>query len=194
MTKNLNITKSTSLVLCGLFTALMAVGAFIKIMLPIGIWQVTFSLQIFFAVMAGMFLGSKNGFYSVLAYVLVGLMGVPVFAHGGGIQYMMKPTFGFIIGFIAAAWISGLVTEGKSGKGMGKLILAAFLGEMAYYFFGLLYYFIMYNYVLTNGKSIGVVALIEVWFLSTVIPDFIICALAAVTYNRIYPLVKNYIC
>ena len=49
------------LALCGLFTALMAVGAFIHIMVPLGIWQVTISLQIFVAVLAGLFLGRRLG-------------------------------------------------------------------------------------------------------------------------------------
>ena len=72
------------LALCGLFTALMAVGAFIHIMVPLGIWQVTISLQIFVAVLAGLFLGRRLGFLSVLAYLVLGLAGLPVFAHGGG--------------------------------------------------------------------------------------------------------------
>ena len=49
------------LALCGLFTALMAVGAFIHIMVPLGIWQVTISLQIFVAVLAGLFPGPPAG-------------------------------------------------------------------------------------------------------------------------------------
>lgn len=93
------------LALCGLFTALMAVGAFIHIMVPLGIWQVTISLQIFVAVLAGLFLGRRLGFLSVLAYLVLGLAGLPVFAHGGGLGYLMKPTFGFLLGFPCAAWM-----------------------------------------------------------------------------------------
>lgn len=64
-----------SLALCGLFTALMAVGALIHITVPIGIWQVTLSLQIFVAVLAGFFLGPRQGFLSILAYLVLGLAG-----------------------------------------------------------------------------------------------------------------------
>ena len=96
-------TTTTDIVLCGMFVALMAVGAFIKIMIPLGVWQVTFSLQFFFALLAGFLLGGKRGFAAVGVYLITGLLGVPIFAHGGGLGYLMKPTFGFLIGFAAAA-------------------------------------------------------------------------------------------
>lgn len=106
------------LALCGLFTALMAVGALIHITLPIGIWQVTISLQIFVAVLAGFFLGPRQGFLSVLAYLVLGLAGLPVFAHGGGLGYLLKPTFGFLLGFPWAAWLTGkLAGERPASRG-----------------------------------------------------------------------------
>ena len=94
--------KTADIVHCGMFASLMAVGAFIKVMIPLGVWQVTFSLQFFFALLAGFLLGSKRGLAAVGCYLLIGLAGVPVFAHGGGLMYLMKPTFGFLIGFAAA--------------------------------------------------------------------------------------------
>ena len=75
--------STADIVHCGMFASLMAVGAFIKIMIPIGIWEVTFSLQFFFALLAGFLLGSRRGLAAVGVYLLIGLAGVPVFAHGG---------------------------------------------------------------------------------------------------------------
>ena len=80
--------STADIVHCGMFASLMAVGAFIKIMIPIGIWEVTFSLQFFFALLAGFLLGSKRGLAAVGVYLLIGLAGVPVFAHGGGLMYL----------------------------------------------------------------------------------------------------------
>ena len=60
--------RTQDVIYCGLFTALMAVGAFIKITLPLGIFEVTISLQVFFALLAGFLLGARNGFVSVLTY------------------------------------------------------------------------------------------------------------------------------
>ena len=75
--------STADIVQCGMFASLMAVGAFIKIMIPVGVWEVTFSLQFFFALLAGFLLGSKRGLAAVGVYLLIGLAGVPVFAHGG---------------------------------------------------------------------------------------------------------------
>ena len=126
------------IVFSGLFVALIAVGAFIKIMIPLGFFQVTFSLQFFFALLAGFLLGPKLGFLSVTAYLILGLAGLPIFAHGGGFAYVMKPTFGFLIGFAAAAFVAGAVMKGLKKKGFPQLLAAAFAGEMSYYLCGLI--------------------------------------------------------
>ena len=147
--------RTIDIVYCGMFASLMAVGAFIKIMIPIGIWEVTFSLQFFFALLAGFLLGSKRGLAAVGVYLLVGLAGVPVFAHGGGLMYLMKPTFGFLIGFAAAAYVAGKIAETLPGSGYFKLLFAAFWGEMAYYLCGLVYYYLMFNFVVSKDIGIG---------------------------------------
>ena len=79
------------LILCALFTALSAIGAFIRIPVPL----VPFTLQITFTTLAGLLLGSKKGAISVAVYVLMGLIGIPVFTQGGGFSYVLKPSFGF---------------------------------------------------------------------------------------------------
>ena len=194
------MTKVQEIVFAGMFTALMAVGAFIKIMLPIGPFMVTFSLQFLFALLAGFFLGARTGFLSVLSYLVIGLAGVPIFAHGGGPGYLAKPTFGFLIGFAAAAFLAGLILEklqvgqkarGQSGLRLSHLIIAAFCGEMAYYLCGLVYYFLMFNYLLPGTAGIGIRELISVWFLSTVIPDFGLCVLASLITVRMLPAFRR---
>lgn len=183
--------KTGNLVLCGLFAALMAVGAFLHIMLPIGPFQVTISLQIFFAILAGLFLGPKHGFLSVLAYLVLGLAGVPVFARGGGLGYVLKPTFGFLLGFPCAAWAAGMPGGSVWKAGLKQQLLAAFGGEMGYYAAGLVYYYVMFNFVLQNAAGMGIIRLLEVWFFSTVIPDSILCVLAVLVYRKLGPLVRR---
>lgn len=167
----------------------MAVGALIHIMVPLGIWQVTISLQIFVAVLAGLFLGRRLGFLSVLAYLVLGLAGLPVFAHGGGLGYLMKPTFGFLLGFPCAAWMTGLLAGNPARAGLKRLLTVALGGEMVYYGCGLVYYDLMFNWVLQNTGGIGLVRLLEVWFLSTVLPDYALCALAVLVYRKVAPRV-----
>ncbi len=94
-----------------LFAALTAVGAFIKV----PFYPVPFTLQFLFCAYAGMLLGARKGLYSQLLYVGIGLIGVPVFANGGGLSYVFQPTFGFLIGFIIAAFVMGLFI-GKNPK------------------------------------------------------------------------------
>ena len=77
------------LILCALFTALSAIGAFIRIPVPL----VPFTLQITFTTLAGLLLGSKKGAISVAVYVLMGLIGIPVFTQGGGFQLCAKTKF-----------------------------------------------------------------------------------------------------
>ena len=183
--KNRRGFRTQDVIYCGLFTALMAVGAFIKITLPLGVFEVTISLQVFFALLAGFLLGARNGFVSVLTYLILGLIGIPVFAHGGG------PTFGFLIGFAFAALLTGLLSSREGKPSLPKLAIAALVGEMAYYACGLIYYFIMFNFVISGTEGIGIAQLFSVWFLSTVIPDTVICMLAAVLAYRLVPIMRK---
>ena len=183
--------RTQDVIYCGLFAALMTVGALIKIVLPIGFFEVTVSLQVFFALLAGFLLGARNGFLSIVAYLIIGLIGVPVFAHGGGLGYLIKPTFGFLIGFAFAALFAGLLTNREKKPRFSRLIVAALVGEMAYYACGLIYYFIMFNFVLSGTVGIGIAKLFSVWFLSTVIPDTVICMLAAVLAYRLVPIMRK---
>ena len=183
--------RTQDVIYCGLFTALMAVGAFIKIILPLGVFEVTISLQVFFALLAGFLLGARNGFVSVLTYLIIGLIGIPVFAHGGGLGYLLRPTFGFLIGFAFAALFTGMLSSREGKPSLPKLAIAAFVGEMAYYACGLIYYFIMFNFVLSGTEGIGIAQLFSVWFLSTVIPDTVICMLAAVLAYRLVPIMRK---
>jgi biotin transport system substrate-specific component len=152
---------------------------------------VTFSLQFFFALLAGFLLGPKRGFAAVGVYLITGLLGVPIFAHGGGLGYLMKPTFGFLIGFAAAAAVCGFVAQKIGAADFKSYIFAAFCGEMVYYACGLVYYYFMFNFVVGRDVGIGFMELISVWFLSTVVPDFVLCVMAALAAIRLRSLFNN---
>ena len=96
--------KAKELTLCGLFIALITVGTFIRIPIPGGDY---FTLQFLFTLLAGIVLGGRLGALAVGTYVLLGLVGVPVFAAGGGPGYIVQPTFGYLLGFILQAWFCG---------------------------------------------------------------------------------------
>ena len=190
MEKTQSVKLSTyDVVMCSLFVALITVGAFIKIMIPIGPFSVTFSLQIMFTVMAGLLLGRKKATLTLTAYLVLGLAGVPVFAHGGGLGYIARPTFGFLIGFLAAAFVCGSLQERVKKTGFAVSAVIAFAGELAYYICGLVYYYVMFNFVLSNGLSIGINELIRVWCLSTILPDYLLCILAVFLSERLRKMI-----
>ena len=91
--------KTRELVFCGLFTALIAVGAFIRVPVPV----CPFTLQLLFTTLAGLLLGARLGLVAVTVYLVLGLMGVPIFTEGGGPGYVLQPTFGYLIGFALGA-------------------------------------------------------------------------------------------
>ena len=96
--------RTRSLLLAALFAALTAVGAFLRI--PVG--PISFTLQVFFTCTAGLLLGPWYGAASQAVYVLLGLIGVPIFTEGGGLMYVAKPSFGFLLGLIPMTLVIGL--------------------------------------------------------------------------------------
>ena len=107
-----------------LLAALTAVGAYIAI--PIG--PVPIVLQNLFVYLTGLLLGSRWGMMGIAAYLLAGAVGLPVFAGGkGGIGHLVGPTGGYLLGFLPAVAIIGIVTEKTEGKilfGIAALIAA----------------------------------------------------------------------
>ena len=96
-----------------LLAALTAVGAYIAI--PIG--PVPIVLQNLFVYLTGLLLGSRWGLMGIGAYLLAGAVGLPVFAGGkGGIGHLIGPTGGYLLGFLPAVALIGMITERNEGK------------------------------------------------------------------------------
>jgi biotin transport system substrate-specific component len=94
------------LTLITLFAALTAIGA--RVAIPLPFTPVPVTLQVLFPLLAGLLLGSKRGALSQAEYVAAGLAGLPIFAKGGsGLVYLLGPTGGYLLGFIAAAFVVG---------------------------------------------------------------------------------------
>ncbi|TFB08956.1 biotin transporter BioY [Candidatus Atribacteria bacterium MT.SAG.1] len=128
--KKINIRQMT---LISLFAALTAVGAFISI--PIG--PVPITLQTLFTLLAAMTLGSVMGASSQIIYVLLGIVGLPVFAgFKAGIGILFGPTGGFLFGFIISAYIIGKIIELKKEKNIFYYFLAGLIGTLIIYILG----------------------------------------------------------
>lgn len=175
------------LTFCSIFTVLIAVGAFIKIPIPV----VPFTLQFLFTTLAGLILGSRAGAMSVFAYMVLGLVGLPIFAEGGGIWYLLKPSFGYIIGFVLGTYVTGAIAEKMREKNIRNYMFANFIGLLVVYAVGMLYYYVICNYVINT--PIGVWPLFLYCFLLAVPGDICICIFAAVLVPKVKPVLDNQI-
>ncbi|MCR6095280.1 biotin transporter BioY [Salipaludibacillus agaradhaerens] len=121
-----------------MFIALMAIGANLTAFITIGTVPLTFQSVI--AILAGILLGKKLGAFSIIGYIMVGLIGVPVFAgFSGGFQVLASPTLGFLLSFVAIAYVSGRLVEGKTEPTSTTYFKASLIGLLVNYFIGVPY-------------------------------------------------------
>lgn len=178
-------TRTRSMLLCGLFAALTAIGAFITIPIP----PVPFSMQIFFAILSGLILGANQGAASVGVYILLGLVGLPVFTKGGGLSYIFQPTFGYLIGFVAGAWLAGYIVKKRGDYSIKTMLLAAFAGAGVDFVIGIPYFYLIMNLYLQNEMGIG--AVVYSTFLLFLPADVILMIFAAIFASKICPILKR---
>lgn len=127
----------------GMFIALMIISAFIKI--PIGTIPIT--LQLMVANVCCLLLGKKWGTISVVLYIVLGLLGLPIFAGGGGFAYFLQPSFGFIIGFAVGGFFAALFREKLGKTNFSAYMSASLLNILIIDIVGLVYgAVIMYGY------------------------------------------------
>lgn len=179
--------KTVMICMCAVFTALTAVGAFIRIPIPV----VPFTLQYPITMLAGIILGGRYGAASVGAYVVLGLLGVPIFTEGGGLYYIFKPSFGYLIGFIIGTYVTGKISNAVKNPSYKRILAANFAGMGIVYALGLIHCYIVSNYWV-GGTPIGVWALILHCFLLVVPGDIAFCFLGALIGKRLIPITSKY--
>ena len=175
---------------CGLFTALIATGAFIQINIPVQPFPMHFTLQFFFVLLAGFLLGPRLGTLSVCIYLAVGLVGVPIFAAGGGPAYLVRPTFGFLLGFAFACYVTGSIARVSQRTTVRWYLFSAFWGMIVMYLSGMFYFYFISNFVIHMPVTWKLVFIN--CFLLTVGGDFILCVMAAVLARRLKPIVRMF--
>ena len=193
MNSDMRNSKLTDMILIGLFAALIAVCA--QIQIPAA---VPFTLQTFAIFLAVGLLGGKRGTVSVVIYILLGMVGLPVFAgFKGGIAALLGTTGGYIIGFIFSAllmWaiekpvssLFGKETGADSKKNIFRKMagpaISMILGLIVCYIFGTAWFVIVY----TNTKEpIGIMTALGWCVFPFIIPDLIKIALALVLTLRL---------
>lgn len=179
-TKNRN--KILSIVYIGISAALIAICSWIQIPLTVPI-----TLQTMGVCLVSGLLGFKRGTLATLVYILLGAIGVPVFAgFSGGLAAILGSTGGYIIGFIFTALIVGFVSDKFKGK-LIPLIISMVIGILVCYAFGTAWFAVVYN----KANEPASLATILGWCVTPfLIPDAVKIVIAAILTNRLKKFVK----
>lgn len=134
--------RTYKLTLVALMTALLSVSAYLRIPTPI----TPITLQCEVVILGAMLWGRKVTVSATVLYIIMGLAGLPVFSGGGGIHYVITPTFGYLLGFILCALVA------RNGKG-------AYLGLALIYATGIGYMYIMGEVILGTPIAMSAIAI-----------------------------------
>ncbi len=140
--------KTRDMIMVSIFAVLTAIGAFIKIPIP----YVPFTLQWLFCAISGIVLGAKLGALSQILYVVMGLIGIPIFTEGGGLYYIFKPTFGYLIGFIVASFVIGELSSKIKTFSFIKSLLCILSGLFLFIYLEFYIFTLFITYILGIEK------------------------------------------
>lgn len=175
--------KIKDIVLISLFSAIIVVCSFITI--PAAI---PFTLQTFAVFLCLNILGAKKGVISILIYIFLGVVGLPVFSgFNGGIGALLNVTGGYIIGFIFSAlifWVITSVFNKKSRKIIN--LIASFMGLIVCYIFGTLWYILLF---IKNGEAINFISAFTICVLPFIIPDILKILISVTISEKINKLI-----
>ena len=172
--------KTYYLVCMALGAALLTIGAYLKF--PIGL-NVQFTTQVFFLLIIGLVLPFPYSSLSVLVYIILGLMGLPVFSRGGGLHIVFTPEFGYLLGFLFAASIMNPFYRFFKSKAL-KYYVCAVIGALSVYPVALIYIgLILPAYSKVN---ISIQALLSAYFIPFLPMDIIKALFAALIANRLH--------
>ncbi len=176
----------TTLTLSALFCTLICVGSFIRIPMP-NIMPIT--LQTFFVLLTALVLPLKTSALAIGVYIVLGLIGLPIFSGGGGLGYVLMPNFGFIIGFLVSSVIIGVLVQKHKNRKIWYNIIISILGISVIYIIGILYFAFITNVYNKSDYS-------AIWFIQAVflpfLPKEIICIiLASLSAYKIRPYITK---
>lgn len=165
------------LALCALFAALMTICAWISI----PVLEIAFTLQTFAVFAALGLLGGKRGTISILVYLLLGLVGLPVFSGFGSTASLVGVTGGYLVGFLASGLVYWLITK-LLGEKLWVQLVAMVIGMIVCYAFGSIWFYVLY---LNGGNAITFATVLAKCVIPFLIPDGCKIALALVLTWRL---------
>ncbi|MCK5534388.1 biotin transporter BioY [bacterium] len=144
--------KICAMIGVGGFIIATALAAYAKIYLPFT--PVPITLQTLFVLLSGAVLGKKLGGISQLSYLILGGIGLPIFAGIGGMLYFFGPTGGYLIGFLFASWVVGEMLEKKSN--LPWIVISFLSGTLIIYFFGMVHLSVVMKIGMSKAFVLGV--------------------------------------
>lgn len=142
------------MVYASMFGAMTALGAYITIPLH----PVPITLQSLFSNLAGALLGGYLGALSQVIYVLLGVIGLPVFAGGkAGLGVLLGPTGGYLIGFVVGTYLIGKIIEVKEKPGLTRVLFSMIVGHIAIYGLGIIQLSVVAKLSLAKAVAVGVI-------------------------------------
>lgn len=172
--------------LVAMFAALTSIGAFLSI--PLG--EVSITMQSLFVILSGLILGPRLGVLAQIVYLILGLIGLPIFAgFTGGLHSIMKPSFGFIIGFVFTAYIVGKITYSSKILTKKKIWIGTLIGTITMYIFGIPYMYYMLNFIMGKGFSFS--EILKIGCVIFLPGDFLKFILVSLLATRILPILHK---
>lgn len=169
--------KTYDMAYIGVFTVLIAICSWISI--PI---EIPFTLQTFAVFLSVAILGGKRGTLSVIVYVLLGAIGVPVFAgFTGGFGIILRNTGGYIIGFIFMALAMWLM-ESMFGRKLWVQAISMIIGLIVLYAFGTAWFMLVY---MRSTGAVGLMTVLGWCVIPYIIPDAVKIVLALILSNTL---------
>lgn len=152
---------------------------------PIAPYSLGVTYQIAGVLLTGCLGGQNAAAYAQVAYVVLGLFKLPIFAHGGGFDYLQQPSFGYILGFIPGGWLCGyLALPGK--RKLEALTLCCLLGLFVIHLCGIIYLVGFSLITPLFGNDLAPNYLLEtlnIYSFQALFPQFlIVCAVTIVSF------------
>lgn len=174
--------KIKDICMMGIMLAILIICS--KISFNIG--PIPITLQTFAVIILSFILKLKKALIIFGVYIVMGLIGIPVFSGGGGYAYVLKPSFGFIIGFLLSSFVSGIKIKDDS---LIFYIIKGLLGLLIIDVVGIIYMIIIMNGYYHYGKSL--VYILQIGLLPFILKDILSVFIAALVYLRIKPVLEK---
>jgi biotin transport system substrate-specific component len=151
------VSNIRGMVYASMFGAATAAGAYIIIPVP----PVPVTMQTLFLSLAGVLIGARLAAMSQIIYVIIGAMGLPVFAGGkAGLGILIGPTGGYLLGFVAGAYVIGKLAELRPSAGMMWFVSSMAAGTFVIYLFGAAQLSVVAQLSLSKAAAVGVLPFI----------------------------------